>query len=82
MNALFDVKFHVTVNDRTIVALATATGFFVAALPTPRPPKLQQARGGDEQVYNESFGSARYPNRSNRICFLCRKYNLKLDFDD
>ena len=50
MNALFDVKFHVSVNDRTIVALATATGFFVAALPSPRPPKLQQARGGDEQV--------------------------------
>ena len=50
MNALFDVKFHVTVNDRTIVALATATGFFVSALPSPRPPKLQQARGGDEQV--------------------------------
>ena len=50
MNALFDVKFHVTVNDRTIVALATATGFFVSALPSPRPPTLQQARGGDEQV--------------------------------
>jgi hypothetical protein len=50
MNALFDVKFHVSVNDRTIIALATATGFFVAALPSPRPPKLQQARGGDEQV--------------------------------
>jgi hypothetical protein len=36
MNALFGLKINLALNDRTIVAVATATGFFVAALPSPR----------------------------------------------
>lgn len=36
MNALFGLKINIALNDRTIVAVATATGFFVAALPSPR----------------------------------------------
>ena len=76
MNALFDVKFHVTVNDRTIVALATATGFFVAALPTPRPPKLQQAHKKTIQIHHKSSINCKH-----QYSIKQRKINKCIDID-
>ena len=59
MNALFDLKFNLSVSDRTIVVTATATAVFLAALVAPTPPRLvsttatqaQGAKGAVDDQY-------------------------------
>ena len=40
MNALFGLKTKLSISDRTIVATATATAAYIAALPAPMRPRL------------------------------------------
>ncbi|TPP64179.1 C2 domain-containing protein 5 [Fasciola gigantica] len=40
MNALFGLKFRITVGDFRLAAIATGTGVFVPALPVPPPPRV------------------------------------------
>ncbi|CAL8080395.1 unnamed protein product [Calicophoron daubneyi] len=42
MNGLFGLKFHISISDSLIAAIATGTGVFITALPTPPPPKVSR----------------------------------------
>lgn len=48
MNALFGLRVRVTVGERLIVGVATATSVFLAALQPPPVPRVTSASSGRE----------------------------------
>jgi len=49
MNAIFGLKMTLTLSDRVMVATALGTAVYLAALPSPSPPRLVHHR--DDQEY-------------------------------
>lgn len=48
MNALFGLRVRVTVGERLIVGVATATAVFLSALPTPPMPRVTSGGSGQD----------------------------------
>lgn len=48
MNSLFGLRVRVTVGERLIVGVATATAVFLAALPPPPVPRVTSGGAGRE----------------------------------
>lgn len=48
MNALFGLRVRVTVGERLIVGVATATAVFLSALPTPPVPRVTSGGSGQD----------------------------------
>ncbi len=58
MNAIFGLKSHLSMSDRTMVLTAVATGVYLTALASPTPPRLVMttataASHRDDQQYLE-----------------------------
>ena len=45
MNGLFSISVQVSVGDNMLIAVATGTGAYLSALPSPTPPKISSGKG-------------------------------------
>ncbi|KAJ8984296.1 hypothetical protein NQ317_009780 [Molorchus minor] len=51
MNAIFGLKFRISVGDRMIIGIATGTALFLDPLPSPVMPKLISNQTSDEKSW-------------------------------
>nr|XP_022914796.1 C2 domain-containing protein 5 isoform X1 [Onthophagus taurus]XP_022914797.1 C2 domain-containing protein 5 isoform X1 [Onthophagus taurus] len=49
MNAVFGLKVRISIGEKMVIGIATATAVFLSALPTPPLPKLVSDRSSDDK---------------------------------
>ena len=71
MNALFSLRVRVTVGERLVVGVATATAVFLMALPQPELPRITTAVGrrDDERRRLDAQKLLQDTLNQNKICY-------------
>lgn len=53
MNGLFGLKVQVSVGEKMLIGIATGTGAYLSALPSPSIPKIVRGKNADSSKYSE-----------------------------
>ncbi|XP_023232164.1 C2 domain-containing protein 5-like [Centruroides sculpturatus] len=53
MNGLFGLKVQVSVGEKMLIGIATGTGAYLTALPSPSIPKIVKGKNADSSKYSE-----------------------------